>query len=33
MNQLDHVLKHNLRLEEYNNENIVMVIGESQDKE
>jgi hypothetical protein len=33
MNQLGHVLKHDLRLEEYNNENIVMVIGESQDKE
>lgn len=33
MNQLCHVLKHDLRLEEYNNENIVMVIGESQDKE
>ena len=27
MNQLGHVLKHDLRLEEYNNENIVMVIG------
>ena len=33
MNQLGHVLKHDLRLEEYNNENIVLVIGESQDKE
>ena len=33
VNQLGHVLKHDLRLEEYNNENIVMVIGESQDKE
>lgn len=33
MNQLGHVLKHDLRLEEYNNENIVMVIGESRDKE
>ena len=33
LNQLGHALKHDLRLEEYNNENIVMIIGESQDKE
>ena len=33
LNQLGHALKHDLRLEEYNNENTVMIIGESQDKE